>query len=255
MEPEFKTNNQRSANWIWGLLLIGLGAIFLVNQFIPGLISGLLWAAAFAVGGVVLFAYYTQHKEHWWALIPAYAMWVVAALIVLGTTRFPGELIGAFVMFAIGVPFLYVYLRDRGNWWALIPAYVMGAIGLLILLTMVLRGELIGSYVMFAIAAPFLFVYLRDRRNWWALIPGGIMATIGVGLLVAGMAYIIPALMVIAGIYLLVRYLGVGRGEQAPAAPREVPKTGPEADRPLPEFEALGERGNGPQSGPEADKG
>jgi hypothetical protein len=234
---EAKRSNQ---TWLIGGLLIALGVVFLLNQLIPGLFTGLIWAAAFAIGGLVVYGWYLANKSQWWVLIPAYVMWCVASYILLGTTMsfLRGEVIGAWVMATIGFPFLYVYLRNRLQWWALIPAYTMGAIGLLILLSMILNGLQVAAYVMFAIAAPFFFVYLRNREHWWALIPGSIMAFIGMMFALAGAAYLIPALMIVAGIFLLVRQFAGDRRSK----PVAVPATGPQADRPLAGFEPIGRK-------------
>jgi len=139
---------------------------------------------------------------------------------------------GAFVMFAIAAPFVYVYLNNRYNWWALIPAYVMAAIGGLILLNPIMGGPMTGAYVMFAIAAPFIYVYLRNTENWWALIPGGMMAVIGAGLLISSVISAIPVLLIIAGIYILVRQMG-SRPKANKPQPIKVstPTSGPEADK------------------------
>jgi len=250
MDSETRNSNT-NLNWLLGVALIGMGGIFLLNQLLPGFIGGMLWAAAFAVGGVAIYSYYMRNREHWWVLIPAYAAEVIAGIIFLGTLRFiPGEFVGAFIMFAIGLPFLYVYLRNREHWWALIPAYTMGTIGVLILLGSWLRGELVAAYINYAIALPFLYVYLRNREHWWALIPGGIMATIATAFLVAGMAYLVPVVLIAVGVYLLVRQAGGAKRAQTPVqAPPATPQYGPEADRPLPEFEPLGARSsNGPES-------
>ena len=71
---------------------------------------------------------------------------------------------------------------------------------------------------MFAIGIPFLVVYAGNPRQWWSLIPGGILAVIGVSLLVAEVAleYILPAVLLIAGIWIVARQLL--RGEQADPA-------------------------------------
>jgi hypothetical protein len=138
----------------------------------------------------------------------------------------PGQLLGFLIMLAIGVPFLYVYLRNREYWWALIPAYAMLSIGAVIPLTSVLSGMLIGSYVMFAIALPFFYVYLRNREYWWALIPSGIMSLIGIGLLMgSSIRYVAPAVLIVLGIFLLGRHVSRDKSEVAPA-------TGPGADKP-----------------------
>jgi hypothetical protein len=277
MEPRPDENLSNNRSWLWGGLLIVLGAVFLLDRVFPW-ISAFIWATVFAGAGLVFFAVYQRERGNWWVLIPGYVLLVVAALIVMGTLHIFGELIGAFVMFAIAAPFLYVYLQDnqqwwaliptyimsaigvlimlttvlrgeiigmyimfaiaapfihiylrnREQWWALIPAYVMSAIGVLIMLTTVLRGEMIAAYIMFAIAVPFLYVYLRNRENWWALIPGGIMAVIGLGLLMSGIIPYIPVLLIVVGVYLLVRELSGKRS----GASLQMPKTGPEADKP-----------------------
>jgi hypothetical protein len=227
MESHSDNTRIGNQNWLWGGLLVALGIVFLLGQFLD-LMAGFIWAAVFVGFGLVFFAVSRREPKQWWALIPAYAMWCVAALIVMGTMGIPGEIIGSFVMFAIAFPFLYVYFRNREHWWALIPAYVMVAIGVLILLTVVLSGELIASYVMFAIAFPFLYVYLHHREHWWALIPGGIMAVIGIGLMIGAIVPFIPVLLIVGGVYLLVSQIA---GREKKAAP-QTPKTGPEADKP-----------------------
>lgn len=221
-----------NVQWVWGLFLILLGVFFLLTQLVPGL-NRLVWSAVMAGVGLAFLSVYLSDRANLWALIPAYVFVAIAGVIALATIGFPEGLVAAYVMMAIALPFYVVYLRNRTRWWALIPAYTMTALAVLVLFPVrLMREELVAAYVMFAIALPFLYVYLRNRRHWWALIPGGIMVTIGVGLLVAGMAYIIPALMIVAGIYLLVRYAASGtRREPAPQAPAE-PRYGPEADKP-----------------------
>jgi len=77
----------------------------------------------------------------------------------------------------------------------------------------VLDELLIPAYVMFAIAIPFLVVYGLDSRQWWALIPGGIMAGIGLAFLVAEAQadYIVPAILILIGIWMLVRMFIPGK--------------------------------------------
>jgi hypothetical protein len=248
MESSGQPTNDRGWSWILGLVLILLGGLFLVNQlFIP--MDEMIWAVAMAGIGATFLAVFATSKERWWALIPAYVFGAVAALIVLTTVPFLDNWIAIYVMAAIALPFYYVYVRNRENWWALIPAYVMTAVGGLIFLEDVLsfgRIDLAGPYVMFAIALPFFVVFVRNPKNWWALIPAGIMAVIGTGLLVSEFTYLVPAALIVAGIYLLVRYgMGVGNGAAEPTG--SIPASGPEADRAP---EPIGEH---PASGPEAD--
>lgn len=155
-------------------------------------------------------AVYLVDNANWWALIPAFVLVVIGIMIVIVELNLaPEVLIGPVIFGAIALPFLIVYFRNRENWWALIPAYVMLALALMILLeeASVLNDLLIPAYVMFAVAIPFFAVYANNRENWWALIPAGIVSIVGLGLLFAEAALelVLPFLMIIGGIWILLR--------------------------------------------------
>jgi hypothetical protein len=172
-------------------------------------------------------------------LIPAYVLWAIAGLVALITLNvLRDESIATYVLTAIALPFLVAFLRDRRQWGALIPAYVLLAVGVMVGLigAEVLNDLLIPAYVMFAIAIPFFVVYARNPGQWWPLIPAGIMAVIGLSFLIAEAAvqYIGPVVMILAGAWILVRMFARGEpadivGQPAPDAPAP---TGPEADEP-----------------------
>lgn len=98
---------------------------------------------------------FLRNPVNWWALIPAYVMTAIAGIIFVSNSPlselFPFEVTPVFVMFAIALPFYVVYLRNRANWWALIPAGVMTVIGIGLIgqgLTYVLPAALIAFGVL-----------------------------------------------------------------------------------------------------------
>jgi hypothetical protein len=153
---------------------------------------------------------YSRDRSQWWPLIPSYVLLLIAVMIALVETGLMMDAwIATFVLAGIGVPFLVVYLLNRQNWWALIPAYVMFVIGLMVGLidAGVLRDTIIPAYVFLSIALPFFVVYIADTSQWWPLIPGGIMGLMGVIFLMTGefFAYVVPILIILAGALILGR--------------------------------------------------
>jgi len=208
---------------VWGGLLILLGAVLLVEAFTD--LSAWAWVAILAAGGLGAFGVYLTDRSEWALLIPAYVLWAIAGLVALIELNILQDpFIATYVLTAIALPFLVVFLRNRDQWWALIPAYVLLAVGVMVgLLGLgVLTNLLVPAYVMFAIAIPFFVVYVRNPKQWWALIPGGIMAVIGLSFLIAEAAvqYVAPVVLVLVGVWILVRQFT-----------RKEP-VGPEADQP-----------------------
>ena len=190
-----------STTW-WTWIFAGIGLLFLVRYLISGLkewgwlfpacILGALaaviilaesgtndaWLGSLiliAVAIPFLVAFLLNVRGNWWALIPSFSCLVVAAIIFLAE-QVPGEWIGALVMFAVGLPFLVVYLVNRSRQWALIPAFCTMAVGVIILLSM--TSNWAGVLVPLFIALPFFYVYFTQPKNWWALIPAGILTSI-----------------------------------------------------------------------------
>src|SRR5574341_1176075 len=120
------------ANWwalipAYAMIVIGVLIMMGVTAVAPGEVIGIY--VMLAIGFPFLYVY-LRNRANWWALIPAYVMFAIAGIIAVSSIVSNGELIGSFVMFAIAAPFLYVYMPNRKNWWALIPAGVMTLIGL-----------------------------------------------------------------------------------------------------------------------------
>ncbi len=172
----------RRFDWLWGVVLIVMGGLFLletagiVPQFAP-----IIWSAVFAAGSLLFFVvYFLSGFDQWGWLFPAIILAGLAAVMVLAEATVDGTWIGALFMGCVSLPFWIVYLMNRrGNWWATIPGWVTAVLTLIILFSDQVADEWIGTFVMWSIALPFLVVYLTNRQHWWALIPAFVMGIMG----------------------------------------------------------------------------
>jgi hypothetical protein len=156
----------KRSNWIVGGLLIALGAMFLLWQTIPGDISvALAFIAGLSGVGVTFLAVYLNNREHWWALIPSYVMFAVAGIIFLAAILHVGYFVAPYVMFAIALPFLYVFIHNREHWWALIPAGIMGSIGVAFLVGAAARLIVPAIPVLMIIFGVYLLIRTMGSRK------------------------------------------------------------------------------------------
>jgi hypothetical protein len=209
----------------WGLLIpayvmwvvAGLIALITLSVLRDPFVSSYIFAAIL----LPFVAVYLRNRKQWWALIPAYVMLAVGVMVVLIELEILRDpFISSYVFAVILLPFLVAYLHNREQWWALIPVYVMFAVGVMVMLIElgILGDLLVPAYVMFAIAVPFFIVYVRDTKLWWALIPAGIMTVMGLAFIVAqGMFQTVAAIvLLLVGIWTLLRQFIRGQ----PSAPQ-----------------------------------
>jgi hypothetical protein len=123
---------------------------------------------------------------------------VLFLLQALGVLPQIGGSIWALLFVVGGLAFLWVYIANREQWWALIPGCTLLGIAGTIALSDV-AGPWAGAFVLIGIGVSFWIIYFTRRDFWWAIIPGGVMITVAV---IAGFGDILPDEM-IAGILFL----------------------------------------------------
>ncbi len=91
-------------------------------------------------------------------------------------------------LFAIGgLVFVLVFILNTNEWWALIPGFVLMAIGLIIFMgerDIAILEPWTGAIFLGFLGVAFFLIYISHRNQWWAIIPGGVLLTLaGVTLL------------------------------------------------------------------------
>jgi hypothetical protein len=143
-----------------GLTLLGLAGVIVLSMLTPEGNSG--WAGAIFLGaiGLSFVIVYIMRRDFWWALIPAGAL-MTLALVAVSTSFMTGLESGALLFIGLGVTFGIVALvptPDGRMTWALIPAGILGVMGILIALAM---GSLL-NYV-WPVALIIVGVYILIR--------------------------------------------------------------------------------------------
>ena len=143
---------------LWGLLipgfiLIGLAVVIFLTEgnVASGNVAGAVFLASVALPFWIIAL---VRRANWWAIIPAGAVSVLAAMPLLAESRLSGQIVGGVFFLGLGVTFALVRLATAGQpgmGWAWWPAVILGVFGLIVLAS-------------------------GDARLWpWVLIVGGVL--------------------------------------------------------------------------------
>lgn len=205
-----------SSRLFWGILLVLGGVLLLLDTF--GIFKGgaLFWTVVSAIVGVLFLSVYITNRLHWWALIPGIIFLALSAIIGL-TSFLPGfsdsNFVGPIVLGGIGLSFLAVYLANRQNWWAIIPAGVMGTLAVVAGLDRIVTSNANGGIFFLGLGLTFGLVAVLPNsvgQMRWAWIPAAILAVFGLLIVLAAGAYINyvwPAALILAGLLLVIRVI------------------------------------------------
>lgn len=81
-----------------------------------------------------------------------------------------------------GIIFILVFILNNKNWWALIPGFILVAIGTIIFMDQnlgVIADQWGGFIFLGLLGCAFLLIYIIHPKNWWSVIPAGVLLTLG----------------------------------------------------------------------------
>jgi hypothetical protein len=205
---------------LWGSFLILAGLLFLLQNVFNLPLGWLFWAALLTLGGLVFISVYLNNRRHWWALIPGFTLLGVAVTVFI-SNFFPqlDDISGGlFVLGGIGLAFATVYLADRRNWWAIIPAGVMFTLAVISVLDQLLIGFDTGSLLFLGLALTFVGVALLPNPQGqmkWAWYPAVVLAVIGLIIAASSqnlLRFLGPLILILGGLAVIYRTLIARRG-------------------------------------------
>jgi hypothetical protein len=199
---------------VLALLLIAAGIVFLLDSLELVEMGGLLWGAILATGGLTFLYVFYADREQWWALIPGFVLLSLGVLVGVSELlpRLAGGWMDALFLGGLGLAFWAIFLVRREFWWAIIPGGVLWSVALVSGLSKMLPGEAEGGVLFLGMGLTFVLVSLVQTergRMRWALIPAGVMLLMALIMFAstggALFAYLWPAALILAGLYLLAR--------------------------------------------------
>ncbi|MDI3213191.1 hypothetical protein [Arthrobacter sp. AL12] len=233
----------KSANTsiIAGIALMAAGVLLLLDLL--GILdsAAIVWPLIFAAAGTAFVVLFVRSRDNWWAAIPG-SVFLGLAAVVLATQLWAGPAAywaGALLFLFMGAGFGAVYVRERSNWWALIPCGVMLTLALVVALPPTWQGMPVAAVLFLGLAATFVVLALvpvmpeprpgqpaarpgqpaavagkqgdaEPARMKWPLIPAAVLAMLGLifavqaTTLLTASEYFVPVLLVLAGVALLV---------------------------------------------------
>lgn len=138
----FAANREQWWAIIPGFTLLGLAALIGFGESL-GALGGAFFLGAI---GLAFWVIYALRRDFWWAIIPAGALTTLAVVAAIADTL-DGMVVGGLFFLGLAATFALVYLLPNPEGrakWALIPAGILGVMGLLLILSL---GNLF-NYVM-----------------------------------------------------------------------------------------------------------
>lgn len=206
--------NRVGTRILWGVLLIFVGVLFLLQSLGVVRFAVVLWPALIGIASLAfLFVFLRAPRTNWWAAIPGFVLLGVAGIIALDQLAPElGEVwSGPLFLGGIALAFWVIYLFNPEQWWAVIPGGVLLTLAVVAGLSPVLEGVETGGIFFFGLGLTFALLALLptpEGRLTWSIIPAIVLMVMG-ALITAAAAelinYVWPVVLIVGGLYLLYR--------------------------------------------------
>ena len=177
---------------IIGIALLAVGCATLLHTLNVIVLDETLaiWAGiyGFAGLGAILLIFSLFRSDLVWVMIIAFCLFFLASIIWILNFADDDNLVAVALFLLTAVAFLLVFLRDRGQWWALLVTWTaLGLAAVVFMQTRTFAGldltwlnwspHMQGLVFLASVALGFFFVWLANVRTlWWALMTAGLTA-------------------------------------------------------------------------------
>ena len=162
--------HSRNHKIILGFIIILIGVLILLNNFrLFRFDDQIWWGIAFCVLGIIFVNVFRKNKLKKGPLVVGIIFLLLGIFSILDSLNIVSDdLIGAFVLWALGLMFISLYVRHNNRWWAVIPGGALLILGSLVLIEglRILSDDFFGFIFLLGMSLVFWFLYLiRDEKN------------------------------------------------------------------------------------------
>jgi hypothetical protein len=206
--------SDRVHNW-WALIPGGVMLFLALTTLLVDSTGG-EWVGALFLFMIALsfFVVYLNNQTRTWALLVAYILAVLGIAPLMSIGGRDAAFYGPIFLFAVALPFFYVYFRSPENWWAIIPAGSVTMIAIIAALAIAGiinedgRGGLVSEGIANAIltgglAATFAVIWLRHDKPWAKIVTIALALVAVASLFFSSYSQILwPVAIILLGVYL-----------------------------------------------------
>jgi hypothetical protein len=209
-------NQRLDVRLFGGVVLIVIGGALLVQNILNIPLGDLFWGLLFFIAGLFFISIFNNNHRNWWGLIPGYTFMGISILLILGffLPNVENLVGGSIVLAAIGPGFINIFLVEKQNWWAMIPAGVLLTLSAVTALDNVLNDIDMGGVLLIGLGMTFALLPIlpipEKTSMKWAWIPAGILSTIGLlilGLSKGSLQIVGSILLILLGLFFIFRTL------------------------------------------------
>jgi hypothetical protein len=215
--PEVVMKILRSRTF-WGTVFIAGGILLLLQSLEVFKGADLFWGLFFILVGGLFISAFWANRSQWWYIVPGVLFLGIGANSLsqaILPENISNTLGGLFILGSLGLGFWLVYLVSPGNWWAIIPGGVMTSLAIVSVLDQAYPDRDTGGLFLIGLGLTFALLAILPRLHMtWAYIPAVVLIIIGCVALAsefATISYIWPVLLILVGLFVLVREVGIFR--------------------------------------------
>jgi hypothetical protein len=204
----------RTHNW-WALIPGGVMLFLALTTLLVDSTGG-EWVGALFLFMIALsfFVVYLNNRTRMWALLVAYITGVLGIAPLMSMGGRDAAYFGPIFLFAVALPFFYVYFRSPENWWAIIPAGAVTVVAIIAAAAIAgfindsgrgafVSAGIANAILMSGLALTFAVVWLRHAKSWAKIVTIVLAVMAVASVFFATSPQILwPVAIIVVGIYL-----------------------------------------------------